>query len=107
MGSTENVTLLELASTPLILPTRGRWFSDIVSPVLKQADLEFNIRFELSGYAAIMQLVSTGAGVASSARRRAASAAPARSAAPAASAASAAVRFSAAIQRRSARTIST
>jgi DNA-binding transcriptional LysR family regulator len=58
------VTLRELTAVPLIFTPRGSWFDDIWLPVLKQRGLQLNPRFELTGYAAIMELVRKGIAVA-------------------------------------------
>jgi DNA-binding transcriptional LysR family regulator len=43
---------------------RGKWFTDIVAPAIKQAGVELSIRFEVSGRATILELVRAGLAVA-------------------------------------------
>ena len=58
------VTLRELATQSLTSSARGVWFTDIIAPALRQAGVDLNLRFEISGCATIMDLVRAGIAVA-------------------------------------------
>jgi DNA-binding transcriptional LysR family regulator len=63
-ASRDELRFSELRDVPVILPTVGRWYRDIVGPACKQHGFRLKPRVELASYETIARLVESGVGVA-------------------------------------------